>query len=184
VKLAFGAARKPGSALRAQVVVRSLSFAGEPQRSIRLAGWWPSTLRACRTPPPTRGRINTPKACHSLLSTGRSCDRRSRLGSGLLSVHPKSRLQSAEIGAPKNGSKSAVWEIRTKSVESGALETNQAERELCLSEDLSAVRCFSHESPPTIAIAPAPMDRAQSSQDSGLPRPSSFILRNHSSGLR
>ena len=47
---------------------------------------------------------------------------------------PTISLQSAEVAYPKNDSKSAAYEIRTKSAQSGGLETNGRERAISSSQ--------------------------------------------------
>jgi hypothetical protein len=52
-------------------------------------------------------------------------------------------LQNAEVAVPKNDSKSAAYEIRTKSAKSGGLETNgRTEREFRVTAGVSKCRGF------------------------------------------
>ncbi len=62
-----------------------------------------------------------------------------------LSRYPENILQSAEVGVPKNESKSAVYENRTKSVESEGLERNGPRERISASERVIAVRRFVRE---------------------------------------
>jgi hypothetical protein len=61
------------------------------------------------------------------------------------SRYPAISLQSAEVAAPKNDSKSVAYEFRTKSAKSGALETNGPRERISGHRRGVAVRRFSRE---------------------------------------
>ncbi len=68
---------------------------------------------------------------------------------------PTISLQSAELAYPKNDSKSAAYEIRTKSAQSGGLETNRSRESISALRQPVAVRRFSCEVPDYWASMPA-----------------------------